>query len=102
MATQPETHHCEPTLTDTQMLEFCRTGYIYLKGVVDDETNQRTMERCEGDEHYAPTGILEEDWFIENVILNPDAVDESASIVAVHSHSMSLVYEKHRAEVLTH
>ena len=95
MATQPETHHCEPTLTDTQMLEFCRTGYIYLKGVVDDETNQRTMERCEGDEHYEPTGILEEDWFIENVILNPAAAGAVRCLLGRNFH-LPILMSNHR------
>ncbi len=27
------TFDCEPTLTDSQFLQFCREGYILLKGV---------------------------------------------------------------------
>ena len=28
------TFDCEPTLTDSQVLEFCRQGYLLLRGVV--------------------------------------------------------------------
>ena len=32
----------ESTLTDSQVLEFCREGYLLLKGVVADEINRST------------------------------------------------------------
>ena len=38
------TFDCEPTLTDTQVLQFCRDGYLHLQGVVPDEINQRTYD----------------------------------------------------------
>ena len=43
-------HTCdgEPTLTDSQVLEFCREGYLLLKGVVPDEINRRTCDYLEG------------------------------------------------------
>ena len=34
-----KTRRCEPTLTDTQVLKFCRNGFLLLEGVVPDETN---------------------------------------------------------------
>ena len=85
------TFDCEPTLTDTQVLDFCKNGYIILEGVVDDETNQRTCDYLEGrlpaNPSYIPKGlttadlerirnshepstIFLEDWYIENVVLN--------------------------------
>ena len=43
------TFDCEPTLTDSQVLDFCRDGYLILPGVVDEETNQRTLAYLNGD-----------------------------------------------------
>ena len=28
-----QTYNCEPTLTDSQVLEFCKTGYAMFEGV---------------------------------------------------------------------
>lgn len=43
------TFDCEPTLTDSQVLEFCRNGYLILPGVVGEETNQHTLAYLSGD-----------------------------------------------------
>ena len=43
------TFDCEPTLTDTQVLQYCRDGYLQLQGVVPDEINQRTCDYLNGD-----------------------------------------------------
>ena len=42
-------HTCdgEPTLTDSQVLEFCREGHLLLRGVVPDEINRRTCDYLE-------------------------------------------------------
>ena len=42
------TFDCEPTLTDTQVLEFCRNGFLTLEGVVSDDINQRTCDYLTG------------------------------------------------------
>jgi hypothetical protein len=83
---------CQPTLNDTQVLNFCRQGYLMLEGVVPDHINRRTCDYLEGKSEanpsYIPEGmtqqdmvrirashepstILLEDWFIEHVLLNP-------------------------------
>jgi len=41
------TYDCKPTLTDQQMMDFCRNGYLMLEGVVSDEVNRRTVEFAE-------------------------------------------------------
>ncbi len=82
---------CDPTLTDTQVLEFCRQGYLLLQGVVPSEINQRTCDYLEGkisaNPSYVPDGKTHEDlerirgsyepstifleaWFVEHVLLN--------------------------------
>ena len=76
------THDCEPTLTDSQVLDFCKTGYLPLEGVVPDDVNQRVVEFM--DEHaphiepgdfanHEPNEILDQDWFIDGVLCNPVA-----------------------------
>ena len=90
-------HTCdgEPSLTDSQVLDFCREGYLLLKGVVPDEINRRACDYLEGkipaNPSYIPDGMSEadlkrirashepstiflEDWFVEHVLLNQQVV----------------------------
>ena len=75
-----ETYDCEPTLTDRQVLDFCREGFLMLEGVVLPEVNAQTMEYL-GSYGKArsliaaaevpsgePSEILLEDWFVDGVI----------------------------------
>ena len=41
---EQQTFECAPTLTDLQVLDFCRNGYLVLEGVVEDDVNQRVTE----------------------------------------------------------
>ena len=38
------THDCEPTLTDRQVIQFCREGFLKLEGVVSREVTDRALE----------------------------------------------------------
>ncbi len=42
-----DTYDCKPTLNDTQVLEFCKKGFLMLEGVVPAEINQRTVDYLE-------------------------------------------------------
>ena len=85
------TFDCTPTLTDTQILNFCKQGYLIIPGVVPDEINQRTCDYLEGkipaNPSFIPAGMSQkdldrirvshepstiflEDWFIEHVLLD--------------------------------
>jgi len=85
------TFDCSPTLTDRQVLEFCKAGFLVLEGAVSDEINQKALAYLNGDlasnPSYIPEGfsktdlerirlsnapstIILEDWFAENVLLN--------------------------------
>lgn len=96
------TFDCEPTLTDSQVLEFCRNGYLILEGVVDEETNQRTLAYLNGDltpnPSYMPEGftkadvdrlqtsrepspIILEDWFAENVLMDGEVTGALRSLL---------------------
>ena len=84
------TTNCEPTLTDSDVLEFCKTGYLPLVGVVPDDVNRRVVEWM--DEHappidpgdfanHEPNEILEEDWFVDGVLLNSEAAGAVRSLL---------------------
>ena len=38
------THSCEPTMTDEDVVWFCRNGYWILEAVVPDEINRRALD----------------------------------------------------------
>jgi len=96
------TFDCEPTLTDSQVLEFCREGYLFLEGVVPDEINQRTCEYLEGRipadpdwmpddmpradlermrQTHEPSTICLESWFVEHVLLNAELAGAIRSLL---------------------
>ena len=76
------THECEPTLTDAEVMKFCREGYLVFETVVPDEVNRRT---CEFLLHDSQTEkLLEEDWFVDNVILNPQAAGAVRSLLGIN------------------
>ena len=51
------THDCAPTLTDSQVLEFCKYGHLMLEGVVAEEINARCRRWL--DDHHAGDGPAE-------------------------------------------
>ena len=96
------TFDCDPTLTDSQVLEFCRAGFLVLEGVVADEINQRACAYLNGDlpsnpsyipegltnedldrmrESREPSTLLLEDWFAEHVIMNPQVAGALRSLL---------------------
>ncbi len=93
---------CEPTLNDSQVLEFCREGFLLLPGVVPDEVNQKTCEYLEGRlpaqpswtprgwteqdiervrASHEPSTIFLEEWYIEHVLLNPQLAGVMRSLL---------------------
>ena len=81
-----KTYNCEPTLTDSQVLEFCKTGYLMFEGVVPDEINRTVMEYCDQYPVPEPRGILQEDWFVEHVIVNPIVAGVLRSLLGADFH----------------
>ena len=106
IATQ-EYHDCTPTLTDTEVLDFCRNGFMMLEGVVPDEINQKTLEYCDhnvdhgtrpqGQKSFSPDDILMQDWFMENVTLNREAAGAVRSLLG-HSFHLPVWMANHREE----
>ena len=89
---------CAPTLSDSEVLEFCKNGYLMLEGVVPDAVNRLAVEYCDRDDFYEPTGILEEDWFIDNVTLNPVAAGAVRSLLGCDFHEPVLM-SNHRVQM---
>ena len=76
-----ETWDCPPTLDDRQVMDFCRRGYVMLEGVVPDEINRRTVEFLDEHDSPEPSEILDENWFDEGVIRNPEAAGAVRSLL---------------------
>ena len=90
-----DTTDISPTLSDSEVLEFCKTGYMILPGVVAPEINRYVLEyvdkiepghpellaaRRSGDtEYHLP--LLDEDWFVENILLNSALVGVIRSLL---------------------
>lgn len=96
------TFDCNPTLTDLQVLDFCRNGYIVLDGVVPAEINRLTCDyltnKIPSNPSYIPdhlktqdldlmrnsvepNTILLEDWFEKHVLLNPQLAGVMRSLL---------------------
>lgn len=91
------TYNGPATLTDTQMIEFCKNGFLMIEGVVPDEINRRTVAYLNEDPHSEPTGILKEDWFHDNVILNPQAIGAVRSLLG-RDVGLPVIMSNHRVQ----
>ena len=90
------TFDCEPTLTDTQVIDFLRKGYMVLEGVVSDDVNRRTTEFLAENRTISPTEIIYEDWFLEEVICNPVSTGAVRSLLGRDFHLPVLVSNHRR------
>ncbi|MEP7359839.1 MAG: phytanoyl-CoA dioxygenase family protein [Anaerolineales bacterium] len=78
------TYECEPTLNDTQVIDVCKKGFLMLEGVVPAEINQRALEYLEEHPTMEPTDIMKEDWFHQNVIVNPQVAGAVRSLLGAN------------------
>ena len=77
-------YDCEPTLSDVEVLELCKQGYIRLEAIVPEEVNARVRAFLAENSSHEPTEILHEDWFVEGVIKNPQAAGAVRSLLGVN------------------
>ena len=94
------TYDCDPILTDSEVLDFCKKGFIVLDGVMPKEINERVIEECDEAAtekqknslngkhetwHAAQNNrlneLLKEDWFKEDVLCNPTVAGTIRSIL---------------------
>ncbi len=91
------THSCRPGLKDTQVLDFCKQGFLVLEGVVPQDINRRTVEFLDKYPSHEPSEILHEDWFVDNVILNDQAAGAVRSLLG-QNFGLPIVMSNHRVE----
>src|SRR5689334_21504381 len=89
------TYDCEPTLTDSQVLDFCQKGFMVLEGVVPDEVNRRTLAFLDGNHSMEPTEILGHEWFVDAVMCNPQAAGAVRSLLGANFH-LPVLMSNHR------
>ena len=89
------THDCPPTLTDTQVLDFCQKGFVLLESVVPDEINRRVYEFLDEHPENDPSCILREEWFVKQVICNPEAAGAVRSLLGSDFH-LPVLMSNHR------
>lgn len=90
------TEHIQPTLTDAQVVEFCKRGYLLLEGVVDADVNRRATEYAAGDPTLFPNAIMEHDWFVRGVLLNPSAAGAVRSLLGADFRLPALMVNHRR------
>ena len=91
------TFDCEPTLTDTQVLKFCREGFLMLEGLVPDEINRRTFAYLDKHPSKGPSTIILEDWFRDNVLLEPQVAGAVRSILG-RDVGLPVLMSNHRVQ----
>jgi len=100
-----------PTMTDSQVLDFCKKGYLLLPAVVPDKINRRVVEytneivqeqpslkiprRSKEIEFHLP--LLKEEWFVEHVLLNDEAAGAVRSLLG-KDFTLPILISDHRAE----
>ena len=98
---EDRTFDCLPSLNDEQVVDFCRDGYLLLRGVVPEDTNRRTLDWLNGErpaepvaippgmtaddlqrirDSHEPSSIFLEEWFLRDVLLNEQLVGVMRSL----------------------
>ena len=84
------TYDCDPILTDSEVLDFCKKGFIVLNGVIPQEINERVVEECEevfgesaddGADEGNLNYLLKEDWFRKDVLCNSQVAGTLRSLL---------------------
>jgi hypothetical protein len=98
MASSPHnrTVDCAPTLGDREVIDFCRNGYLVLPGVVPPEINERAVKYVDTvDSTGEPTAIMNEDWFVQGVLMNPAAAGAVRSLLG-RQFTLPVIVSNHR------
>ena len=87
---------CAPTLTDREVVDFCRNGYLMLPGVVPDDVNRQVIDYLDRvDSTYEPTPIMKESFFVDGVLMNPQAAGAVRSLLG-SGFTLPLIISNHR------
>lgn len=87
---------CAPTMTDLEIINFCRTGYLMLPGVVPEVVNKQVIEYLEHvDSSHEPTPIVGESFFLDEVLMNKEAAGAVRSLLG-RNFTLPLIISNHR------
>lgn len=92
-----EKYDCPPTLSDTQVLDFCKNGFMMLEAAVPDDINRRTTEFVDRYPELEPIEILDEEWFVDHVIKNPQAAGAVRSLLG-NDFTLPMIMSNHRVQ----
>ena len=96
-----QTVDCPPTMTDQEVIDFCRNGYLMLPGVVPEDVNKQVIDYLENvDSTYEPTPIMKESWFVEGVLKNPQAAGAVRSLLG-RNFTLPALISNHRGPLPT-
>ena len=87
---------CVPTLTDREVIDFCRNGFLMLPGVVPDDINRQVLDYLDDvDSTHEPTPIMRESFFVDGVLMNPHAAGAVRSLLG-SGFTLPLLISNHR------
>ena len=86
----------KPTLNDHDVLEFCKNGFLALKGVIPQSTNDWVFEQLDRDDGHE-TDLADSERFVNEVFLNPAVTGVIRSLLGdnflfpeqVHNHRLA-------------
>ena len=81
---KPTVAGVKPTLADHDVLQFCKTGFLVLEGVIPDSTNEWVyayMDRENAAAGSPMSGIANEERFVEEVLLHPEVAGAARSLL---------------------
>ena len=93
-------YDCPPSMDEFGVIDFCKNGFLLFPGVVPEEINERTIEFIEtnpGPVDYEPSHILDEDWFVENVICQPAAAGAVRCLLG-RDFGLPILMSSHKVE----
>ena len=82
-------------MTDQEVIDFCKNGYVMLKQIVPDQLNQKTMAYLDEHPEGEPQGILNEEWFVDAVIKNPRVSGVVRSLLG-ENFKLPVIMSNHR------
>ena len=93
-------YDCPPSLDEFGVIDFCKNGFLLFPGVVSEEINERTIEFIEtnpGPVDYEPSHILDEDWFVDSVICQPEVAGAVRCLLG-RDFGLPILMSSHKVE----
>ena len=85
----------QPTLDDKAVIDFCKNGFVLLKGVVPDAINRKTLEFVDQYSGDIVLELLNQSWFVDGVLLQSDVVGVVRSLLG-RNFALPVIMSNHR------